>query len=141
VQLETIMQCRLRVVRITLMCTIFFSHPIPLRRCIDRTTLQDLLKSLDYDPSSHPFLKISVGTLLLFRDMQSYQDYLNQLGGFMLREGNRDRYTDTSTSLQGKHDFRLFRFLQFSFLTVPRISCRRPKFLLLAPPKYWPSER
>jgi hypothetical protein len=97
----------------TVVYRIYLTSFLNLDRCVDRTVLQDLLKSLEYDPSSHPFLKISVGTLLLFRDMQSYQDYLNQLGTFMLREGNRDRYTDTSTSLQGKRVYRSFCCAQF----------------------------
>jgi len=70
--------------------------------CIDKTETQDLLDALEYDPASqNPFLKISFGKLLLFRDLHCYQDYLNQFQNFMFREGNRDHYTDTTTTLTG----------------------------------------
>ncbi|KAI2504747.1 hypothetical protein MHU86_9683 [Fragilaria crotonensis] len=75
----------------------FFNH------CIDKTDVQELIEALEYDPSSqNPFLKITFGKLVLFRDLQCYNDYLNQYHSFLVREGNRDTHTDTKTTVSGK---------------------------------------
>jgi hypothetical protein len=79
-------------------------HSSMSTRCIDWTYTQGLLDALDYDPDTqNPFLRISLGTLFLFHDIVCYKDYLSQLGNFRLREGNRDHYTDTRTSFEGKN--------------------------------------
>ena len=74
-----------------------------LNRCVDKSEIEPLLAALEYDPASHnPFLKVSFGKLLLFRDVRCYQDYMDQFHSFLLREGNRDSHTDVTTTLAGK---------------------------------------
>jgi TMEM151 family len=64
----------------------------------DITSIKELVQSLEYDPLK-PFVKVTFIKLMAFADEATHQNYLDQQAFFYAREGNRDIFMDTSTSL------------------------------------------
>jgi TMEM151 family len=64
----------------------------------DVTSIKKLVQSLEYDPLK-PFVKVTFIKLMAFADEATHQNYLDQQAFFYAREGNRDIFMDTSTSL------------------------------------------
>ena len=61
------------------------------------------MDSLDYGSNKKAtYLKITLTKLVLFLNAECYLDYLAHFAQFVAREGNRDRYTDSWTALDGK---------------------------------------
>lgn len=61
------------------------------------------MEALEYGTNDKTtYLKITLRKLVLFMNSMAYQDYLAQHARFVFREGNRDRYTDSWTTIEGE---------------------------------------
>jgi hypothetical protein len=62
-----------------------------------------MLESLRYGSNDKTsYLKTTLLKLVIFMDYVCYQEYLAQYARFVAREGNRDFYTDSWASIEGK---------------------------------------
>lgn len=62
-----------------------------------------MLESLKYGSNDKTsYLKITLLKLVIFMDYVCYKEYLAQNAHFIAREGNRDFYTDSWASVEGK---------------------------------------
>lgn len=69
----------------------------------DLTNLNEATESLEYGTHDKaPYLKITLSKLIVFMNTMCYQEYLSQHSRFVSREGNRDRYTDSWTTIEGQ---------------------------------------
>lgn len=70
----------------------------------DVTKLKEVMDSIEYGSNNKAtYLKLTLAKLLLFMNPMAYQDYLSQHARFVFREGNRDRYTDSWTTIEGEY--------------------------------------
>jgi hypothetical protein len=68
----------------------------------DVTKLNEAMDSLEYGTSDKAtYLKITLSKLIFFMSSMCCQDYLSQHSSFVMSEGNRDRYTDSWTTIEG----------------------------------------
>jgi hypothetical protein len=71
------------------------------KRWRDVTKCNEVAESLEYGTSDKAtYLKITLSKLVLFMNSMCYQDYQLQHSRFIIREGNRDRYTDSWTTIE-----------------------------------------
>jgi len=69
----------------------------------DSTKLKEAMESMEYGTDDKAtYLKITLTKLVLFMNSMTYQDYLAQHANFLFRNGNRDRYTDSWITLEGR---------------------------------------
>lgn len=72
-------------------------------RWMDATKLNEAIESLEYDTAEKAtYLKITLRKLILFMTSAAYQEYLSQHSRFVFLNGNRDRYTDSWVTIEGK---------------------------------------
>ena len=58
---------------------------------------------MEYDISRPPYVKVSFGKLILFKDDVALQDYFAQEAMFMAQHGHRDEYSDQSMTIDGSY--------------------------------------
>ena len=81
---------------------VLLALPCQHDRWRDVTKVSEAMESLDYGTSDKAtYLKITLSKLVLFINSMSYHDYQSQHSRFVMREGNRDRHTDSWATIEG----------------------------------------